>query len=98
MIRNLLAATLLIVSLTAATPDPRTEVLATVDDALRAINTQDDTLFRSVMLPAAVMAWGYHRLLQRLVARGFASRGARPKLTKGEKLSMALMALGLKRP
>ncbi len=50
------------------------------------------------MLPAAVMAWGYHRLLQRLVARGFASRGARPKLTKGEKLSMALMALGLKRP
>lgn len=55
MIRNLLAATLLMVSLTAAAPDPRTEVLATVDDALRAINTQDDTLFRSVMLPAAVI-------------------------------------------
>jgi phytoene synthase len=49
------------------------------------------------MLPAAVMAWGYHRLLQRLVARGFAQRGARPKLTKGEKLRMAAMALGLRR-
>lgn len=50
------------------------------------------------MLPAAVMAWGYGRLLERLVARGFAQRGARPRLTKGEKLRMAAMALGLKRP
>ena len=51
------------------------------------------------MLPAAVMAWGYGRLLDRLVARGFDQRGGpRPKLTKGEKANMALMALGLKRP
>jgi phytoene/squalene synthetase len=50
------------------------------------------------MLPAAVMAWGYGRLMDRLVARGFERRGARPRLTKGEKLSMALMALGLRKP
>ena len=51
------------------------------------------------MLPAAVMAWGYGRLLDRLVARGFEDRaGPRPKLTKGEKLNMALLAMGLKRP
>ena len=51
---------------------------------------------QQAMRPAAVMAWGYGRLLDRLVARGFAVRGARPKLTKAEKLHMALMALGLR--
>lgn len=50
------------------------------------------------MLPAAVMAWGYGRLLERLEARGFSQRGARPKLTPGEKLRMAAMALGLVSP
>jgi hydroxysqualene synthase len=50
------------------------------------------------LLPAAVMAWGYSRLLDRLVARGFTHRGARTRLTKGEKLRMALMALGLTKP
>jgi phytoene synthase len=49
------------------------------------------------LLPAAVMAWGYGRLLDRLLARGFANRGARPRLTGGEKLRMALMALGLRK-
>ncbi len=48
----------------------------------------------AALLPARVMAWGYGRLLDRLVARGFARRGARPKLTRAEKLRMAWMALG----
>lgn len=50
------------------------------------------------LLPAAVMMWGYHRLLLRLVERGFVQRGARPRLTKGEKLRMAWMALGFGKP
>ena len=49
------------------------------------------------LLPAAVMAWGYRRLLERLVARGWAGARPRPRLTKGEKLRMAWMALGLSR-
>jgi len=50
------------------------------------------------LLPAAVMMWGYHRLLRRLVARGWAGRGSRPRLTTGEKLRMAWMALGFGAP
>ncbi|TDG26793.1 hypothetical protein E2C05_24920 [Paracraurococcus ruber] len=46
------------------------------------------------LLPAAVMMWGYRRLLDRLLARGWQARGTRPRLTTGEKLRMAWMALG----
>ncbi|MCB4820903.1 squalene/phytoene synthase family protein [Roseicella aerolata] len=49
------------------------------------------------MLPAAVMMWGYRRLLDRLLARGWQARGERPRLTTGEKLRMAWMALGFGR-
>jgi phytoene/squalene synthetase len=48
--------------------------------------------------PAAVMMWGYRRLLERLIGRGFALRGSRPRLTSLEKLRMAWMALGLGPP
>jgi squalene synthase HpnC len=43
--------------------------------------------------PARVMMWGYRRLLDRMVERGFATPGARLRLTRGEKLRMALIAL-----
>lgn len=46
------------------------------------------------LLPAAVMMWGYRRLFDRLMARGFAGPRPRPRLTPGEKLRMAWMALG----
>ncbi|TCZ62901.1 squalene/phytoene synthase family protein [Roseicella aquatilis] len=49
------------------------------------------------LLPAAVMMWGYRRLLDRLLARGWERRGERPRLSTGEKLRMAWMALGLGR-
>ncbi len=49
------------------------------------------------LLPAAVMMWGYRRLLDRLVARGWDGARPRPKLTTGEKLRMAWMALGFGR-
>ncbi|MDO9707586.1 squalene/phytoene synthase family protein [Paracraurococcus lichenis] len=49
------------------------------------------------LLPAAVMMWGYRRLLDRLLARGWEKRGDRPRLAKGEKLRMAWMALGFGR-
>ncbi len=42
--------------------------------------------------PARVMMWGYRRLLDRMLAQGFPLRG-RPRLTRGEKLRMALVAL-----
>ncbi len=50
------------------------------------------------LLPAGVMMWGYRRLLDRLIGRGFALRGSRPRLTPREKLRMAWMALGLGPP
>jgi len=46
------------------------------------------------LLPAAVMMWGYRRLFQRLLARGWNGARPRPRLTTGEKLRMAWMALG----
>ncbi|WP_052213564.1 squalene/phytoene synthase family protein [Belnapia sp. F-4-1] len=56
---------------------------------------QDIRQYSPVALrPAAVMAWGYRRLLDRLVARGWEGARPRPRLTKGEKLRMAWMALG----
>lgn len=49
------------------------------------------------LLPAAVMMWGYRRLMDRLALRGWDGARPRPKLTKGEKLRMAWMALGFGR-
>jgi phytoene/squalene synthetase len=49
------------------------------------------------LLPARIMMWGYRRLLERLVARGFAPPRPRPRLTRAEKLHMALAASGLAR-
>jgi phytoene synthase len=48
------------------------------------------------LLPARVMMWGYQRLFERMLARGWDGDRARPRLTKGEKLRMAVMALGWK--
>ena len=48
----------------------------------------------AALRPAAVMAWGYRRLLDRLVARGWEGARPRPRLTTAEKLHMAWMALG----
>ncbi|MCX7374934.1 MAG: squalene/phytoene synthase family protein [Alphaproteobacteria bacterium] len=48
----------------------------------------------TALLPARVMMWGYRRLFERLIARGWAGARPRPKLTTGEKLRMARMALG----
>ena len=50
------------------------------------------------LLPAGVMMWGYRRLLERLIGRGVALRGTRPRLTTREKLHMAWMALGFGTP
>ena len=49
------------------------------------------------LLPAAVMMWGYKRLMDRLVLRGWDGPRPRLKLTKAEKLRMAWMALGFGR-
>jgi squalene synthase HpnC len=43
--------------------------------------------------PARVMMWGYRRLLDRMLEAGFAAPRTRPRLTRGEKLRMALLAL-----
>ncbi|MBU8544692.1 MULTISPECIES: squalene/phytoene synthase family protein [Roseomonadaceae] len=48
---------------------------------------------RRAMKPARIMMWGYRRLLDRMLARGFALPRARPRLTKAEKLRMAWLAL-----
>ena len=44
--------------------------------------------------PAGVMMWGYRRLLDRMLAQGFDPPRVRARLTRGEKLRMALVALG----
>jgi squalene synthase HpnC len=47
------------------------------------------------LLPARIMMWGYRRIFDRLVARGFGPPRTRPRLTKGEKARMAAYALRL---
>lgn len=47
------------------------------------------------LLPARIMMWGYRRILDRLLARGFEAPRARPRLTRGEKARMAAFALRL---
>lgn len=47
------------------------------------------------LLPARIMMWGYRRLFDRLLARGFGPPRARPRLTAGEKARMAAYALRL---
>jgi len=41
------------------------------------------------------MMWGYQRLFERLMARGFELPRPRPSLTRGEKLGMAAYAMGI---
>lgn len=55
---------------------------------LRALDTP-------ALLPARIMMWGYRRIFDRLVARGFGPPRARPRLTAGEKARMAAFALRL---
>jgi squalene synthase HpnC len=43
--------------------------------------------------PARVMMWGYRRLLDRMLAAGFAAPRRRARLTGAERLRMALLAL-----
>jgi squalene synthase HpnC len=47
------------------------------------------------LLPARIMMWGYRRIFDRLVARGFGPPRTRPRLTPGEKARMAAFALRL---
>lgn len=47
------------------------------------------------LLPARIMMWGYRRIFERLVARGFGPPRARPRLSAGEKARMAAFALRL---
>jgi squalene synthase HpnC len=48
---------------------------------------------RRALKPARVMMWGYRRLLDRMLATGFGAPRTRARLTKGERLRMALLAL-----
>jgi phytoene/squalene synthetase len=43
--------------------------------------------------PARVMMWGYRRLFDRMQAQGFDAPRRRPRLSRGEKLRMALLAM-----
>ena len=43
--------------------------------------------------PARVMMWGYRRILERMLARGWSLPRVRAGLTKGEKLRMAVFAV-----
>jgi phytoene/squalene synthetase len=52
-------------------------------------------LDQHALLPARIMMWGYQRLFERLMARGFDLPRPRPRLTRGEKLQMAAFALGI---
>ena len=52
-------------------------------------------LDQRALLPARIMMWGYQRLFERLMARGFDLPRPRPRLTRGEKLQMAAFALGI---
>jgi squalene synthase HpnD/squalene synthase HpnC len=45
------------------------------------------------MKPARIMMWGYRRLLDRMIARGFDHPRTRLRLTRAEKLRMAWLAL-----
>ena len=49
----------------------------------------------AALLPARIMMWGYRRLLDRLLARGFGPPRTRPRLTASEKARMAAFALRL---
>ncbi|UFN49932.1 squalene/phytoene synthase family protein [Roseomonas sp. OT10] len=62
-------------------------------DGFRAAEAELAGLDARAMRPARVMMWGYARLLDRLIARGFARRGERPRLAPGEKARMAWFAL-----
>ncbi|WP_170979355.1 squalene/phytoene synthase family protein [Roseomonas sp. HF4] len=61
---------------------------ARAEEELRAFDTP-------ALLPARIMMWGYRRIFDRLVARGFGPPRARPRLTAGEKARMAAYALRL---
>jgi squalene synthase HpnC len=43
--------------------------------------------------PARVMMWGYRRLLDRMLAAGFTAPRTRPRLSKSERIRMALLAM-----
>ncbi len=47
----------------------------------------------AALKPARVMMWGYRRLFDRMQAQGFAFPRVRPRLTREEKLRMALLAM-----
>ena len=61
---------------------------AEAEAALRQLDT-------GALLPARIMMWGYRRLFDRLVARGFAAPRQRPRLSRGEQARMAAFALRL---
>ena len=47
----------------------------------------------AALKPARVMMWGYRQIFDRMQAQGFAHPRTRPRLTRGEKLRMALLAM-----
>ncbi len=62
------------------------EGFAQAEAELRALDAR-------ALKPARVMMWGYRRLLDRMLASGFAAPRARPRLTKPERIRMALLAM-----
>ena len=77
-----------------------------VEDAARLLAAQAERGFaraeaelrafdNPALLPARIMMWGYRRIFDRLVARGFGPPRPRPRLTLGEKARMAAYALRL---
>lgn len=71
MIRIALAAALLL-GASAATASPESEVLAVVDDALRAVSSNDAALFEKVMRPdAVIIAQGYDADTDALATRSY---------------------------
>jgi phytoene/squalene synthetase len=68
------------------------EVAARAQAGFAAAEAEIGRFDARAMLPARVMMWGYRRILDRLVARGFAGARPRPRLSRGEKLRMAWLA------
>ena len=69
MIRSIFAAALLLPA-SAALADPQADVLAVVDSALKAVSTNDATLFETLMLPnAIIVAQSYNADSDVLVTR-----------------------------
>ncbi|MBP0444324.1 squalene/phytoene synthase family protein [Roseomonas sp. SSH11] len=69
-------------------------LLARAEDGFAAAEAALAGADAKTLRPARVMMWAYHRILQRLAARGFHPPRLRPHLGRAEKARLAVMALG----